>query len=142
MINYENKENYITRHPNPLAWKQHANFQIMKNASEYIKGDCADLGCNHGACTWLLLEFPNVNSITGFDINEKAIQVASSLTDEIKPFKTVEFIQSNLMKINTPDNKYDFIMSFHTLEHIYPNDIDIVISEFNRILKKECFCLI
>jgi len=133
-IEYLKKENYITVYPNPELWKNHANYYIMKSAKEYIHGSVADLGSNNGACTLLLLEF-NPESIYGFDININALEIAYKLATSIKTNIPINFICANLCKIPIESNKFDFLMSFHTLEHIYPKDADLFVSESFRILK-------
>jgi SAM-dependent methyltransferase len=47
----------------------------------------------------------------------------------------VKFKFSNLKNINCDDNYFDSIIDFHTLEHIYPEDLNQVICEKYRILK-------
>ena len=131
---YIEKENYITVHPDPNIWRNHANYKIMQSYKEHIKGKVLDAGSNHGACTLLLLDF-NPEVIYGFDINIKALEIAYESAQKLNSIIPIHFIATNLTKIPIEDNYFDFLMSFHTLEHIYPSDIDMVISEFFRILK-------
>lgn len=134
--NYSNKENYITRTPEPMLWRHHANGEIIHTYQKYIRGYCGDLGCNHGACTLLLLDFHiNIKGIYGFDLNNNAIEVAKHTTSKLNPIVPVKFVTANLLELPVKDNVFDFLMSFHTLEHIYPNDVDTFISEIYRILK-------
>lgn len=140
---YLKKENYITRYPEPYIWQEyHSNYQIMQASKQYINGVCGDLGCNHGALSLLLLNF-DVKSITGFDINYKALEVAYNTALKINTNILIKFNCVNLCKMTiVSDNHFDFLMSFHTLEHIYPEDIDDFVSETFRILKPECHFLI
>jgi SAM-dependent methyltransferase len=137
---YLEKENYITIHPDPATWRTHANYKVMQSFASYIKGKCGDLGCNHGSCTLLLLDFP-VESVHGYDINIKALEIAydNALKYQVgisgHESTKISFICANLMSIPIEANYFDFLMSFHTLEHIYPEDTDAVVSEISRILK-------
>jgi 2-polyprenyl-3-methyl-5-hydroxy-6-metoxy-1,4-benzoquinol methylase len=113
------KENYITARNNTEIWKSHPNYSILKEYEKYIQGSVLDVGCNHGCSTYWLHEF-NISKITGIDINEESLICAR------KNFKDLnipnDFISLDLTKDNI-NQKYDTIISFHTLEHIYPNDI-------------------
>lgn len=142
-MNYENKENYITVNPSPDIWKMHPNYFIMNFYKQYIKGVCGDLGCNHGACTVLLLDFAeHIESIHGFDLNYRALEVAYNMAVKINPPIKVSFVQTNLTKIPMENEFFDFLMSFHVLEHIYSEDIDKVLDEIWRILKPQGTILI
>lgn len=138
---YIEKENYITVHSNPEIWKNHANYNILKASKEYIRGVCGDLGCNHGSCTLLLDEF-KPEAIYGFDINMKALDVAYQSALNLKSSTPINFICTNLLKIPIKDDFFDFLVSFHTLEHIYPIDVDTFVSEIYRVLKPDCNILI
>jgi SAM-dependent methyltransferase len=134
-MDYSEKENYITVHKDPNMWRYHANYHIMQAAREYIKGDVCDLGCNHGACTLLLLDFPEVKSIQGIDINMKALEVAYDTAIQIKTDIKINLYCANLTNVPLAEESQDFAMSFHTLEHIYPEDAPKVVSEIYRILR-------
>lgn len=140
---YPEKENYISVHPDPNIWKIHANYKIMEHYKSYIKGICGDLGCNHGACTLLMLEFNNCTELYGFDLNNEALEVAKKSAHKIQ-HDNIDIVFQNdyLDNIKIKDTYFDFLMSFHTIEHIYPENIDNVLKEFYRILKKDGYILI
>lgn len=139
---YLEKENYITRFPDPEIWKLHPNYHILHASHKYIKGKTCDLGCNHGACTVFLLEFDNVTSINGYDINMNALEIAYKIAISKKSVIPISFICANLTNLPIENDTFDFIMSFHTLEHIYPTDADNVVKEIFRTLKNEGYFLI
>jgi len=114
----------------------------MKACAEYIKGDVCDLGCNHGACTFLMMDFNDVKSIHGVDINLKALELAYDTASKITTNIKFNFYRANLMEMPIEDEKFDFVMSFHTLEHIFPNDVHKVVSEIHRIMKPNAHVLI
>lgn len=134
-MSYE-KENYVTRDPDPEHWRSHANFRIISHYSKHVRGVCGDLGCNHGATTLLLLDFEDrISSILGFDMNRRALSVAAETTASIDPSIPVNFVETDLLKTPVESDAFDFLMSFHTLEHIYPLDADRFASEAYRMLK-------
>jgi 2-polyprenyl-3-methyl-5-hydroxy-6-metoxy-1,4-benzoquinol methylase len=129
---YKIKENYITRDPNPNSWRNHPNGNILKIYSDIISGDVLDFGCNHGSCTFLICENNNVSSVIGLDLNEGAIKVANQTKQELGESK-ISFILGNILDV-VFDKKFDSIISFHTLEHIYPEDVDIVLEKLYNSL--------
>lgn len=141
MERYKNKENYITRDPNPDVWRNHPNALILKRYKNEIKGNVLDFGCNHGSCTFLILENKNVKSVIGLDLNYNAIKIAYQTKKELYKDSKIEFIVANIINYTTK-KLYDTIVSFHTLEHIYPEDIDSVINKLYNILNKNGYLLI
>jgi 2-polyprenyl-3-methyl-5-hydroxy-6-metoxy-1,4-benzoquinol methylase len=142
MNDYSAKENYITACPNLDVWKNHANYCIQQAYSQRIQGVVADFGTNHGACALLLLENKNVTEIYGYDMNEEALTVARNLTNEQNPSIPVTFIQASLLDLPVENHKFDVIQSFHTLEHIYPEDAPKFVQECHRTLKSNGILLI
>ncbi|PNH02123.1 putative S-adenosylmethionine-dependent methyltransferase [Tetrabaena socialis] len=140
---YAEKENYVTVAPSPEAWKQHPNYFIMRHYANYIRGASYDIGCNHGACTLLLEEFPEVTRIVGIDLNAEALAVARDIRGDPSSHRVpIEFIQANIMTLPMQDATADFVMSLHTLEHIYPHDAAVVVAEIFRVLKPGAHFLI
>ncbi|PNH01762.1 putative S-adenosylmethionine-dependent methyltransferase [Tetrabaena socialis] len=140
---YADKENYVTVAPSPEAWKQHPNYLIMRHYSTYIRGASYDIGCNHGACTLLLEEFPEVTRIVGIDLNAEALAVARDIRGDPSSHRVpIEFMQANIMTLPMRDETADFVMSLHTLEHIYPHDAEAVVAEIFRVLKPGAHFLI
>ncbi|PNG99995.1 putative S-adenosylmethionine-dependent methyltransferase [Tetrabaena socialis] len=140
---YADKENYVTVAPSPEAWKQHPNYLIMRHYSTYIRGASYDIGCNHGACTLLLEEFPEVTRIVGIDLNAEALAVARDIRGDPSSHRVpIEFIQANIMTLPMQNATADFVMSLHTLEHIYPHDAAVVVAEIFRVLKPGAHFLI
>jgi len=126
-----NKESYITARANPIEWKEHVNVKTIEEFSNLIIGDVLDVGCNHGATTYWLKDC-NITSITGVDINDISLNYARTLFSEISIPST--FINLDLTTGALPDI-YDTIVSFHTLEHIYPEDVDSFITNIYNALK-------
>lgn len=132
------KENYITLRETPSAWEHHVNVKTMIDLSSFITGSVLDVGCNHGGTTYWLKD-QNISSITGIDINEKAIDLAkNNLSDLPIPNK---FVALDLT-VECLDEIFDTVVSFHTLEHIYPEDTDIFISNIYNMLKDDGYFIV
>lgn len=117
-MNLYNKEAYITARQNPNEWKNHVNVKTLENYHQYIYGDVLDIGSNHGATTYWLKDF-NVKSITALDLNKESLDIAELNLKDLditKNFITQNYAESNI------GIEFDTIISFHTLEHIYPSD--------------------
>lgn len=124
------KESYLTRDPDPEAWEDHANVGIIREWSEYIVGTVGDFGCNHGACTTFLEEC-DTTAVFGIDINRHALSVAR----ERNYGHGIRYVQADLRDLPFRDEFFDTAVSFHTLEHIYPDDAKRVMSEFRRVVR-------
>ena len=131
------KESYITINPNVEIWREHLNTNILNDYSSILTGTVADFGCNHGACTIIASENKNIKEIIGIDINKESLDIANILTHQ-HGVKNIKYVHSNLTDLSQiPSNYFDNAFSFHTLEHIYPNDYDLVFSEWKRVIKNE-----
>lgn len=135
------KESYVTVRPEPDTWRLHPTFRTLQTYNQYAQGVVADFGCNHGALTILCTEF-NTEMVVGFDMNIQALEVAAQTANSRRYMGKLSFVHTDLRKIPIQDAQFDFAYSFHTLEHIYPNDIDCVVSEFFRVLKPGAHMLI
>jgi 2-polyprenyl-3-methyl-5-hydroxy-6-metoxy-1,4-benzoquinol methylase len=77
-----------------------------------------DVGCNEGLGTYLLAK--ECGFTKGIDFDEKAIDIAQ------KNFSSVflQFSKNDFLKYST-DEKWDAIVSFDVIEHIYPENSDL-----------------
>lgn len=136
MRDYAGKENYITVNQDPGVWRSHANYHIMRFYSRLLRGKVADLGCNMGACTLLLLDFAdNIEKVYGYDLNYEALKVAFETANAMSPKVQVNFVAANLLELPAEAESFDFSVSFHTLEHIYPEDAERFAAECFRTLR-------
>ena len=130
---YTIKENYVTRDPSPDNWRTHPNFNILNYYSDKILGNVLDFGCNHGSCSFLILDNPKVEKVLGLDLNPEAIKVAYVTKLNSYNESNIDFVVTNILDFEY-DSKFDTIVSFHTLEHIYPEDVDLVLQKLNFYL--------
>lgn len=134
------KENYITRDPDVKEWEGHLNSVILESYKDLLSGNVADFGCNHGACTIIAARNENIKSILGVDLNHRSIDVARNLLatcEEPENIKSkIKFSVGDLTSLNRlRTDQFDSAICFHTLEHIYENDFDLVFSEWKRVIK-------
>ena len=129
------KESYLTRDPNIDSWRDHLNSKILDDYKSILSGTVADFGCNHGACTIIASENSNIKEIVGIDINQKSLDVANELIGKHQ-IKNIKYLRSNLTELSQiPTSYFDNAFSFHTLEHIYIDDYDLVFLEWKRVIK-------
>ena len=69
--------------------------------------------------------------VVGVDIDENSVSMAGS--KYIKD--NLEFIHANATKIPFPDDYFDVVVSFETIEHLNELDQKIFLSEIKRVLK-------
>jgi 2-polyprenyl-3-methyl-5-hydroxy-6-metoxy-1,4-benzoquinol methylase len=128
------KELYVNTDSDPIKWKEHVNVKTLQDNSELIGGDVLDVGCHHGATTYWLKDF-SVKSITGIDVNEEVLELARNNFKEVvipSEFIAMDLTENSLNK--KLNKKFDTIVSFHTLEHIYPEDVDVFIKNIYKML--------
>jgi len=141
---YLHKENYLVFSDNMNIWRRHPNYFIIHDSKEYLKGDCIDIGCNIGILSIHLSELESISSITGLDINSSAVNKARELAkvhgfSHKSTFECLNLVTDDTRKYN---QKFDSMISFHTLEHIYPEDADVFIKKQYDMLKPGAYCLI
>jgi 2-polyprenyl-3-methyl-5-hydroxy-6-metoxy-1,4-benzoquinol methylase len=137
------KEDYITTQPTSSVWANHANVGILNLYKDYVSGSVLDVGCNHGASgTYWILTNPSVTSVTGLDFQE---QVKSVFLDVMRSSGThvpYEFVTADFTKPTKFSAKYDTIVSFHVLEHIWSDDVSIFAKNIYDNLKDEAYFII
>jgi 2-polyprenyl-3-methyl-5-hydroxy-6-metoxy-1,4-benzoquinol methylase len=137
MEKYSN-ENYIQSIGHPINMKTHSNVMIMNEYSDYINGKVLDIGCNNGNGTYWLKGL-NVSEIVGVDLNNEALLDANVYFKEVNiPYRFIckNYVDSNLNEL------FDTIISFHTLEHIYEEDINSFLTNIYDDLKEGGYFLI
>jgi len=101
-----------------------------KFAQAYINENaiCLDIACGSGYGSELLSQ--RAKKVIGVDINHNALLYAR----DYHQHPNIEFRFGDLnQSLDFPDNYFDLIVSFETLEHI--ENQENALAEFNRILK-------
>jgi SAM-dependent methyltransferase len=135
------KESYITVEPSPFGfWKRHANRRILQAYAPFIRGRVLDLGCNHGATTYWLRENPAVTEVIGVDLNEQALDLARALFASV-PVPSM-FVGHDMTADGPILPPADTVVSFHTLEHIYADDVPDFLASACQSLAPGGHCVI
>ena len=93
-----------------------------------------EVGCSEGLGTILLAEF--AKRVVAVDMDEKAIGYArESFPSEKIEFKALDFLEADL-------GRFDSVVSFDVIEHIYPENERKFFSAIARHLKKDGICII
>lgn len=138
MNKYKDKENYVFDFDD--KWNRgHNKGKILNDYKKLLKGKVAEMGCNSGYHCFIIAENNNVSEVVGFDINKKSISFADEInrkkfSDNVS--EKVRFVATNLTEVESKSSYFDVIISFHTLEHIYPEDLSQVLKEKYRVLRK------
>lgn len=107
-------------------------YEVSNNlffASELNRKEVAEVGCGHGLITFMLSS--HCKSITGFDVDTKAINYAESL-NLIFNFQNVKF-QNYDGKFSDVKTTFDIAISMDVIEHV-KNPVEYL-KEVYKILK-------
>ena len=131
-LRYGRKENYIVG-MNLTQRGSHLNTVTFKELHDqgYIKEDTLYVGCNNG--TSLVILAPYCKNLTGLDFNHKALQVARKHLDGTDNHH-VKLICENLLHYEE-EQKYDCIIAYQVMEHIYSKDTQRVLKRIDNALK-------
>jgi 2-polyprenyl-3-methyl-5-hydroxy-6-metoxy-1,4-benzoquinol methylase len=118
-------------------WWQSYDAQVFREYSPLLFGRVCDIGCGFGPISLLVAKDNAVEHVMGIDINWQAIELAKKYTKFIKMEHKVTFKQINFASrnIDLPSEHFDSAMTFHTLEHIYQDDLYYFMKNLYRIMK-------
>lgn len=122
--------------PNAL---RHTNTMAIRRYSNLIFGNIIDVGSDHSIYTLIASHSESVTSAIGVDIFPKSIDKFNRLK-EYHPesvSKKVSMVCCNVLDLDKhfSENSFDCLLSFHMLEHIYQEDLDLAMVQMKRILK-------
>lgn len=89
-----------------------------------------DAACGEGYGSALLAR--SAAAVEGVDVADAAVQHARRRYGSVE---NLEFHQADVTKLPFPDNHFDRIVSFETLEHLEPQDA--MLGEFRRVLRAD-----
>jgi len=96
-----------------------------------IKGNVLDFGCGPGYLVQHLLE-REINC-EGADFSEESIISINTKFKQNSFWRGAKLYSNG--KLPFPDNSYDLVICVETIEHLMDTDLNIILSEFHRILK-------
>jgi ubiquinone/menaquinone biosynthesis C-methylase UbiE len=102
-------------------------LKILPILSRYEGHKILDVGCSHGLAVKKLIEMSY--DAYGVDVSETAIKYC-------KERGLFNCVLGSATDMPFEKDFFDIIISSDTLEHIFPQDIDIMINEFKRVCKK------
>jgi SAM-dependent methyltransferase len=93
-----------------------------------------DAGCGVGYGS-LLLRDAGATSITGIDISQEAVDIASEKASE-----GIRFVRGDIMALPLEDASFDVAVCFEAIEHV--QNQDLVLDELRRVLTPEGLLII
>jgi len=93
-------------------------------------GDVLEYGCGRGGAAWYLGDV--ARSITGIDISEVAISLATERIPESSGGATIRFEQMDAEALAFPDDSFDLVCGSGILHHL---DLNAVPAEVGRVLR-------
>lgn len=149
--------------PKPCVWSYLTSIEYMLNSnpymstllkdaqtvSSYVKKDSniLDFGTGSGIFASLLRDLNKKNNITAIDAQEDKSEPDPNFHDSRKQQKmlwkelskkyNIKFSHYDGLKIPFKDNSFDVISAYAVLEHVPVKDLDFVVKELYRVLKKD-----
>ncbi len=136
-ITYDNSaEKYHKNFKNEMEEKEFDRL-FLDNFSDLLPKHSliCDAGCGPSGHIGKYL-FDKGHKIKGIDISPKCIQIARDYNPEL------DFEVMDLSKMNFADNSFDAIISFYSITYTPKKYLDLIISEFHRVLKPNGIVLI
>jgi ubiquinone/menaquinone biosynthesis C-methylase UbiE len=120
-----------------LNWKRHERvYKIIGNVNENKL--ILDLGCGDGVFTRMLS--CKSNAVVGMDISAEDLKKARDHCSTLNNNSKIIFAMGDVTSTKFDDNSFDIIICTSVLEHIL--DLDAVLREIKRLLKKDGFAVI
>ena len=119
------KENYLHDwdHDRRMG---HIYTLFYKEFADRLKGHSLFLGCNTGSSLQVLRTFGH--DVIGLDINEKALEIARGRGCTV-------FRADVIIRIAAKDGRFDTILAFDCVEHIWLADMPRLVRECARVLR-------
>ncbi len=115
-------------------WYEHFHRYVF--AQPLVAGKIVlDAACGEGYGSALLAE--TATRVVGIDRAPEVIHHANSTYSD---HKNLEFLQGDCTALSQPDDSFDAVISFETLEHLEQQESMLL--EFRRVLKEDGFLVI
>jgi len=121
------KDNYFNEHTLDW-WRGHLDVITVEEYAKFMGNKVLDIGCGDGGLTQIMAE--RFKLVVGIDMNRDAIESAN------RRFKDAHFICCLANDIPFADGFFDGVYSFHTLEHLFKEDIKPTLEEISRVVRK------
>jgi SAM-dependent methyltransferase len=95
-----------------------------------------ELGCGSGDLTCVLANL--AQRVVGIDLSDPSIMAARRRANAQLPLAVaahVEFMKMNAVRLQFPDQTFDYAVSTSMIEHLHPSDVEIHLREVWRVLK-------
>lgn len=113
-----------------------SRFERLLKAIKFSKNmRILDLGCGRGDLAYYLAR--KSVKVVGIDYSEDAIKLAKKDLRIKRYKKNISFILMDAKKLFFPDNYFDLVISIDLFEHLYPPELEAVLKEVSRVLKKD-----
>jgi len=109
-------------------WYEHYHRYLM--ACDLVAGKkVLDAACGEGYGSHLLANY--ADKVVAVDIDQNSINHAKQKYGQ----DNLKFIQADVLKMPIPDNSFDVVVSFETLEHLAQHQA--LLSEYKRVLSPD-----
>jgi len=128
---YQNFDNFL-RDMNP-KYKKGLKMAQLKNSDSVL-----DFGCGRGEMIFFANFLYGCEGV-GIDYAKDAINICNEIKEKInlQNKQSVQFLQVDSDQLPFEDKSFDVIFFMDVWEHIYPEQIDQILKEFQRILKDD-----
>ena len=91
-----------------------------------------DFGCGRGELTWRAAKQGAI--AIGMDYSKDALE----LTKKLPKLKngSLTFVHNTTLKLDLASESIDVILFIDVLEHLYPKQLEVLLKEFHRVLRK------
>ena len=111
-------------------------YRVAKVLELYEPGNrehVLDLGCGWGTFCWALAH--RVKRMVGLDFSRKSIELCEGRQLELG-LGNVSFVYADARRTGLEDESFDLVIAADLVEHLYPEDSQVVIGEAHRLLKR------
>lgn len=119
----------------PPTWDAKNLDWHYKFFQPFIKKSVLDVGGGDGTLlNYIVSRSEKIKRAVSTDLSQQAIKIGQ------KKYPSLEFRQENLENLKFKDGEFETVFAIEVVEHLY--DIDLCLSEINRVLKKSgYFCV-
>jgi len=127
-------------------WWSHFNAEAYRWCQDYITGRVFEIGCNIGMACLLAAQDPRVEHVYGFDVNPRAIESAIRYRDFLGFQEKITYHVHDFAGYAPMWDElewcFDAAMCFHTLEHIFEQDLERFLQNIWGMLEPSGYFLV